>query len=460
MKQNNLNTGIALRKIPASLNENTPEIITDKGIEKIKIIELSCAIDKWEQTVLFAENGFFALKGREAEEKKKQYLEELNRFISSEIFKMKFSEPFSREAVLKIKEEKLAAVKFQLEAHAQAQLHEWEISTYEEALNTTVKRAVLYKTNPYVVQTAYMNGIKIIEIIADKEDWNNKLLNYRKKQFISDFYLALINEFINDKDINAYLYFNRFKDVIKSDEKDKLEKLTEAMRVNITANNWAKEIFSYKLKEAEFEKELNKIEDKDIKIAAKGFYSDLKKTEKRLNASADKEKNIANWKEIIDIAAQDIDKAALYIDYSFKNESIKRKKEYINQMRETGTVKTDIKEFLNLFQEFFTNFQAFKDMDISDFHGCLSFEDFILFSQFQKYSRTEFLKIEFDIKYALNLCDETVLKTDEEKYNFIKMYFISIADYKSKKKESADIEARQKIIETLVNTIKYRKGKK
>ena len=408
MKQNNLNTGIALRKIPASLNENTPEIITDKGIEKIKIIELSCAIDKWEQTVLFAENGFFALKGREAEEKKKQYLEELNRFISSEIFKMKFSEPFSREAVLKIKEEKLAAVKFQLEAHAQAQLHEWEISTYEEALNTTVKRAVLYKTNPYVVQTAYMNGIKIIEIIADKEDWNNKLLNYRKKQFISDFYLALINEFINDKDINAYLYFNRFKDVIKSDEKDKLEKLTEAMRVNITANNWAKEIFSYKLKEAEFEKELNKIEDKDIKIAAKGFYSDLKKTEKRLNASADKEKNIANWKEIIDIAAQDIDKAALYIDYSFKNESIKRKKEYINQMRETGTVKTDIKEFLNLFQEFFTNFQAFKDMDISDFHGCLSFEDFILFSQFQKYSRTEFLKIEFDIKYALNLCDETV----------------------------------------------------
>ena len=217
MKQNNLNTGIALRKIPASLNENTPEIITDKGIEKIKIIELSCAIDKWEKTVLFAENGFFSLKGREAEEKKKQYLEELNRFISSEIFKMKFSEPFSREAVLKIKEEKLAAVKFQLEAHAQAQLHEWEISTYEEALNTTVKRAVLYKTNPYVVQTAYMNGIKIIEIIADKEDWNNKLLNYRKKQFISDFYLALINEFINDKDINAYLYFNRFKDVIKSD---------------------------------------------------------------------------------------------------------------------------------------------------------------------------------------------------------------------------------------------------
>ena len=143
MKYNNMNTGIALRKIPASLQENEPEIITDKGIEKIKVIELSAAIDKWEQEVLFGEKGFYSLKGREPEEKKKEYINELKRFIAREIAKMKFSEPFAREAAHKIKQEKLSAVKFRLEAYAQERLREWEISTYEEALSATIKKAVL-----------------------------------------------------------------------------------------------------------------------------------------------------------------------------------------------------------------------------------------------------------------------------------------------------------------------------
>ena len=443
--ENRFRTSFALRKIPLSANAENEYILTDSSIDKIKIIELSSAIDKWEQYVLFGDKGFYSLKGREVENKVQEFTAELKRFIDYEINKIHFANPESIEIIKNIKQQKILDIKTQMELYSQEQLSEWEISVYENALNISISRAVLYKNNPVIIQLSFQNGLKILETIANKEQWNSKLFKYKKDEFVSNFHVSLINEFIKEKDIAAYQYFEQHKEKINSKEKGKLEKQVNEMRINIIANNWAKEVFSYNLNESEYEKELKNIKDEEIKVKANQFYNGLKKSDKHKKLLEEKEKNIENWKEVMDFVQKDIDKADLYIDYSLNTESIKQKKEYIRQMRETGSVKTNIKEFLKLFDEVFSDFNTFKQKDISDYIACLSQEDFNMLETIQKYNLAEYVKAEFDCK----LNKKTNIR-DEEKYNLIRMYFISVSEYRSKNKDKDDLEFRKKLMELIM----------
>ena len=454
------NGSIALRKIPVNTNECTQEMLSDSSIDEIKIIELSTAIDRWEQEVLFCENGFYSLKGKEVQDKQKEYIEELKNFIESEIENISFKKSYSKEKAQEIKLAKINALKSKMDAYSIEQLNNWEMNTYEDALGVIVKNAVLYKNNPVVVENAFFNALKIIEFISCKENWNNKLTNYRKKQFASDFYLALINEFIKDKDIIAYQYFNKYKEEIPECEKEKLEKQINKMKVNIIASNWAKEVFSYNLDDKEFDKELNNIQDENIKTTARQFYFELKQSDKRNKTQAEKKKNIDNWKEVSAKVQEDVNTAELYIDYSLNNESIKSKKEYIKQFRETGFINTDLSTFLTLIKEVFTNFKLFKDKDISDYQGYLSKEDFFIFENIQKYTDEEIIYAIFDYNYIQKLIKESEIKCDDEKYNLIKMYFISVMDYKKKKNDKADIETRKKIIDSIFSVSDMKKERK
>jgi len=124
---------------------------------------------------------------------------------------------------------------------------------------------------------------------------------------------------------------------------------------------------------------------------------------------------------------------------------------YINQIREQGAVKTDKNEFLRLFKEAFSDFYAFREKDISDWRCSLSKEDYEIFAKMQECSFEDFIKINFDYEYALKLFKNSDINKDEEKYNLIKMYFISLAEYKENNKKQPDLEARKKIIENLLN---------
>ncbi len=457
--KNNLNSNFALRKIPVFTNKSATYDLNDDKIDKIKILELSAEIDKWEQEILFASNGFYSLKGTEPSEKEKDYISELKRFIEAKISDTSFSVPSSKKLAHYLKQNKISAVKTLMDLYSQNQLNDWVLSVCEDALNTTIQKAVLYKNNPLVVNSAYINGLKILEIIAQKENWNKKLSVYKKKQFISDFYLALIQSFIQDKDITAYQYFDKYKNVIDEIEINKIEKNVNELRINIIAYNWASEVFSYNLEDTDFDKELNNIKDSDIKIAAKQFYSDLKKTQNRKKILTEKEKNINNWKEIIDISVNDIDRAALYIDYSLNKDSINSKKSYIKQLRESGCVKSDINLFLKVFDEIFSDFHSFKDKDISDYRCFLSDEDFQIIYNIQKYNFKEFEKIVFDRKYLERILHESDIKNPQDKYEFIKLYFISTAEYKENKNENPNSEIRQKIIDAIFSRLN-KKNKK
>lgn len=438
--------GYTLRKIPVSRFKEEDAPISRKDIDDIKLIELSNIIDKWEQEVLFSDGGFYSLDAREAQEKKKDFILELKSFIETETDKIKLLQPASKEAARELKRAKMSALENQMELYTAEKLHEWENEVYENALDLSIKRAVLYKKNPEEIVLSLKNGLKTLEITAEKDKWSRKLYSYKKKYYKSDFYTALIKAFLKDKDINACSYFNTFKNSIISADKDKLEISVNELRIGVTAYNWAKEAVSYNYASSEYEKELNNIEDENIRAAAKQFYSDLKQEEKRLNKLKEKEKNAENWKEIKEAAKQNPESAALLIDYTLSRESIRLKKEYIKQR---GAVKTDIKAFLKLFEEAFKDFQAFKDKDISDFRGSLNENDFEIFEKLQKFNFDEFKKADFDYKYALSLLKERGALKDGEKYDLISMYFVSKNEYAELNKKEAGLDARRKIVETI-----------
>lgn len=446
----NYGAGFSLRKIPSSKSEAAAETITDKDIDKIKILEISYYADKWEQEILFSNNGFYSLKGIEASEKLQEYLEELNKFITSEINSVKFTSAGSRAAAAEIKQAKIKAVRAQMELYVLKELNNLQSETYEKALASCITRAVLYKSSPEAIASAYKNGLQILDAVSEKEEWNKKLCGYKKKQFLSDFHTAVINALIKAEDIAAYQYFNKYKDLFAEKDREKLEKKVNSLRVNITAYNWAAEVFSYRLDAAAYEKELAQIEDEDIKKAAGGYYRARMQSEKRRKALEEKVSNTSEWQEIIAAAEKDIEKAPLYIDYSSKPESIKRKNEYIRQIREAGAVQTDAAEFIKLAALVFKNFQVFKELDIQDYRGCLSKYDFEIFEKIQGFSEADFKKLEFDYKYAQKLLEKSAVKTDEDKYNACVMYFISISEYKEINKKEPDLEARMKIINMLL----------
>ena len=64
----------SLRKIDV-FDENVLD--NDFSLDKVKILDFSNSIDKWEQELLFSENGFYSLKGKDVENKVKEFYSEI-----------------------------------------------------------------------------------------------------------------------------------------------------------------------------------------------------------------------------------------------------------------------------------------------------------------------------------------------------------------------------------------------
>ena len=189
---NNTNNIFSIRKIPADLKPND-QIETSADIDKIKIIELSNAIDKWEQEILFDDNGFFSLSGKDAENKSGEFLGELNRFVNLKISQIRFKNTSSRDIAIDIKNKKIKAIQKQMDEYEFRQLKNWELQVFEEAVNSCIQRAVSYKTSVEIVRSSYQNAIAVLDFMSKKEEWSSKTKSSRKKQFESEFYSSIIN---------------------------------------------------------------------------------------------------------------------------------------------------------------------------------------------------------------------------------------------------------------------------
>ena len=120
----------SLRKIDVKQTEVIDENMTFDS-DKVKILEFSNLIDKWEKELLFSENGFFSIKGKEIEGKTKEFYSELKKFINMKISEMKLKTSKSFDIVSDIKDKKLKVVLDQMQKYEKEQLSKWETQVYE-----------------------------------------------------------------------------------------------------------------------------------------------------------------------------------------------------------------------------------------------------------------------------------------------------------------------------------------
>ncbi len=448
--QNNKFNSFSMRQIP--VYDKKEEEIDDNNLDKIKILNLSNSIDKWEQEILFSDKGFYTIKGIDVKEKLPEFQKELEDFISLKISEISFSNISMKEIALDIKTKKLEAIKKQMKLYEQEQLKEWENQVFEDAIVSSVSRAVLYKEDDNIIKTSLYNGIQVIIAMAQSENWNSKIKIFKLKEFKNRFYTELIKAFIKDKNVKAYAFFEKYKDFLSDVDKKEIENSIKELKVNIIAYNYSKELFSYKFSVSEQEKELSNIKDKEIQKAVRQYLTDFKVSEEKQKKVNNKTKNFNNWQEIINL--EEFDKAYLYIDYSLSDESIKAKKNYIKQIQNNEIITTDKNKFLMLFSSIFENFNDFIQKDLSDYNAYLSKEDFDMIKAYQSIKDKDFIALKSDYLYIQSKIDELNLKDDDEKYNFIKIIISSVNNYKEANKKEADIEVKNKIIDSIIQRYK------
>ncbi len=442
----------SLRQIPENFRAENQENEKSVFIDKTKILEFSNSVDEWETNILFGEKGFYSLKGKEAANRIKDYISELESFISGKYSELDLSGSISKEIFLNIKQEKISAITEQMQRHAAKELKEWQLEVFDKAINSCKNRAVLYKNNPAIVDISMKNALTIINLIAQQEHWGNRLLKYNYEKFKSEFYEALISSFITDRDIQACVLFEKYNDLLKEDTKEELEKSIKELKANIIAYNWAKELSSYDMSVEEQEKELKKIKNADIKNAAKAYIKVFSQSKK---SSKDKEyqsKNAENWQKISQNLANNTGCSFLDIDFSLKEKSTEKKKEYIRQISSKGYISTKEEDYLKLFEEFSEDIYAFREQDISDYMVCLSNEDYNFFLELQKGKENECIFVCADYLCISELFKKEKITDKSDKYKFLKLFFAAVKNYESANKKTADLSVRNNIL----NDIKAR----
>ncbi len=464
---NNSDSSFAVNKIQSFDYDNNLNIENDKNTDKIKILELCNTIDNWEKEVLFSQNGFFALKGIEVKNKSKECIEELEKFINSIINKMDLVLPQSKEAVCQIKKLKIDNIKKQILDYESKELFEWEISVYDNALESSVSRALLYKNNPEIIKMSFQNAISILGLMRNREKWNEKIYQAQKSRFIAKFYYSIIRDFLNDKDIKFFIYFEKYKDCLTDEYRNELDNYVNELKQNIIAFNWTKEISSYNISDEEIDKEIAAINDVDLEASVRSFLDLLKKQKKKIDERQQYDISLKSWENVMSLAENEPEKALLFIDLSQKKSTVKAQKDYINKIAKDNLIYTDKSQFIDLLKDFIDNPIKFKFKQLADFRCLLSSVDFDFFEKLQKESDNNLLCIYSDFKYILNKLEQVNIKNKDKLYDSIILFINTLSKYKEITSKEADLEKKNKIIDLILernlkenNTEKKREIKK
>ncbi|MBQ4122585.1 hypothetical protein IJD44_02520 [bacterium] len=451
----------SLEKIPVNKqNEGSFDVENNKFADKVKLLELSNYIDEWEREILFSKNGFFSLKGKYVENKSKEYIAELERFINAKTSNIVFCLENSKKAAKELKRIKIENIKSQLLKHEQKELYDWEIDVYNKALQAAQDKAILYKYDFDIVFKSVKNGIKILSLISEREKWTDKIFKIKQKKFVSSCCFEIIQSFIKEKDIDFLRHFNTYSRYLLDEDKEKLEELMSELKDNIIAYNWATELFSYDLNDEENEKEIKRLNDKNLEPLVRSYIDVFKKLKKKNNEELKQLELQQTWDKIDSLLKTEPEKALLYVDIEKDKESTKAQKEYITKLIGEGYIITDKAIFCELFSEMLNDFASFKYKLLSKYKHKLSQVDFELLKNLQKQSDTEYLKIISDYKFLFQKLKEMKIEAPNEIYDFILDYRLAIDDYKLINSKSADFEKKNKIIEILLARISHKKSEK
>lgn len=441
----------ALRKIPVKqkFQDDLENFENEFFLDKTKIIEFSNSIDEWEKNILFAENGFYSLNGKDAKNKIKEYISELENFVSVKCAELQLSASKSNEILLKVKKEKINVIIEQMKKYENAALKNWQLEVFEKAIDASKQRAILYKNDDSIVNECLNSGLAVINLIAKEEQWSQNLLQKTGNKYKSEFYSDLIDDFISEKNIKAEAVFSSHKNLFDDDKREKLEKSVTELKINIIAYNWAKELVNYDLSIEEEEKEFNEIKDENVKKSAKEYLKFFKQRKKQQEAEDKKAKNLKNWEEIKNNLKENTGYVYLDADRSLGEKSSSKKKDYISQIADEGYVKTKEEDYLKLLQDFSDDCKKYKTQDISDYCASIEEEDLNFFYELQTMEENEILLMLSDLECIQKEFKEKKQNNAEKKYKFYKMFFASLKMYKSENKKAADLSVRNKILEEL-----------
>ncbi len=445
----NSNHSYSLNKLPQNHNADNDDSLDKQYSDKVKLLEFSNLIDKWEQELLFSENGLFSIKGKEAEIKSKNFIDELKNFADSKIAEMNFSSPETKNAASVIKKMKIDNISFEINKYVSQQIKQWQINTFSDALDSAKNKALLYKNNPQLIQKSLKNAMLVLDMMAEAENWTPKTLKQKKDTFCSDFFKLIIDDFIHNKDASCAVYFEKYKKYLIIDDLDSYEKQICKLKNTVIAFNWAKELFSYNLSESENEKEIARLHDVELEGFVRNFLKSFKKQKNiqdELKNNADIE---ASWKKIIDTLNDEPEKAVLFIDDSQKESFKKSQKNYIDKFINDGFIKTDFKEFIKLFDLLLDDFISFKDKNIYDLKHLLSDEDFDLFLKFKKFNSDNYISFKSDFSFIKQQVKKSNIKSDESVYYIYKMFILE-SDKKQNAQQNFNIEAKNKLIQEII----------
>ena len=437
----------SLRKIEVSSHSDFNE---DLSLDKVKILNFSNSIDKWEQELLFSQNGFYSFKGKDIEGKTKEFLKELKTFVALKISEMKLKSTKTLNIVLDIKEKKLNAILEQMQKYETEQLSLWETQVFEDSIQSAIKRAIFYKDNESIVLASLNNGISILKTMAEKEGWNEKTLSSKLQLFQSEFFISLIDSYIQNKDVKAVVLFEKYKDKLGLQDKEKMQESLTLFKNKIIAYNWAKELFSYGLTEEENKKEIDEIKDIEIKSLVLSLMKEFQNKKKKEEEKEKQQKNEENWKQIISVLETEPDKAFLSVEIDSDKKSRKSKENYIKKILEKGYIETDKKKFLDLLKDVYEDFSVFKEKSLSDYREVLSKEDYERVVEFQKMSVDEYNFYSSDYKFLKDKFEENDIDKVEDIYSCIQLLFSLKKDYASKNKKEIDFEAKEKLINSVL----------
>ena len=454
---NSLSSSFSLRKIPVTNSENIIDVENEKYLDKIKILELCNVIDEWEKELLFSDGGFFSLKGKDVKDKSDEFIKELEKFINSKISAMVFYLPESKNAVQKIKQIKIENIKNQMIKYESQELYEWEISVYNKAIDLSLQKALLYKQDNQLLEKMLKQGLSIIDLMADREKWNNKILKSKKEKYISEFYYSIIKAFIDEKNIKFFQYYEKYKDILGEEKKQELESIVLDTKNNIIAYNWSKEIFSYNWDNEKIDKEIKKLKDDTLEKLVKSYIVLLKNAK---DVDDEKSKKVLverNWDNIISLLQKEPDKALLYIDLTQDKNIINAQNKYINQFIKNGAIKTDIENYIQLLKEMTNDFDSFKSKQIDNYRYLFSTEDLNFFKNLQQEESIEKqVNIISDYKFLFNELKNNNIKKSEQIYEIILLFQQSLNEFKISNSKEADLEKKNKIIEIIMQRYKKR----
>lgn len=450
-KKDSSTQSFSLKKIPVSdKNETVFDTEDNKYADKVKLLELSNLIDSWEKELLFDENGFFNLKGKDVRNKSKEYIQELEKFINSKMSSMTFSLENSKLAAKELRKIKTENIKSKLLQHEQKELYEWEISVYNNAILAAHDKALLYKHDDETVMKCIKNGINIISIMAKRESWKPKVLKAKKDKFISDCCFDIIKSFIDEKDLNSLSSYNLYSKYLIEEQRQELDTAISGIKNNIIAYNWAVELFSYNLDDKENEKEIKNLKDSNLETLVRKYLNILKKQKQKNEDISEKEKIRQSWDKIVSFLDTEPEKAFLYIDLTLDKDVIKAQKEYIKQIIGKGFIETDKAKFCELFDEMLNKFNEFKKQILSKYKHQLSETDFDFLEKLQSQNDTDYLKLSYDYKFLLEKLKKNAIKSSDKIYDYILNYRLAVEEYESVNEKKSDLEKRNKIINSIL----------